>query len=592
MPVHLPTFRCSRWLRSALLSACLAAGAATAAPAPWPDAPFTYYAQGEPLAKVLADFASGFSLSLSVQPGLGGTVNGRFTSRNPTEFITRLGGVYGFTWYTHAGTLHVSKANDIVTRSLPVPGGSVGTLRQALTDLGVLEPRFGWGELGQQGVVMVSGPASYVRLVEATLAQLPPASGAQQVAVFRLRHASAEDRTIQYRDRQITQHGLASVLRDLVARSGSAGTTTDGAANAGAGLGVALRSGPVVSADSSGVLPSAARGPVAAGGEPGGAAAPAGPAAANRPPASVAASPAPSIQSDPRLNALIVQDVPERLPMYARLIEQLDVPTALIEIEAMIIDINTDKARELGISWAGRDGRTAAGFGALTQQPQAGTLAVVRGPAGAAFSTSTLVLDTGNYLVSQIRLLETNGEARVQSRPSVLTTDNIGALLDLSETFYVRLQGERVASLIPVTAGTTLRVTPRVVERGTDRAVQLTVDIEDGQIQDTQVDSLPTVRRSAVSTQAIVRPEDTLLIAGHSSDQNVESTQRVPVLGDIPGVGLLFSNRARSVQKRERLFLIKPKILTAPGQVAPDVRVLPPQVLPPQVVPPERVPTP
>ena len=551
-------------LRSVALAACLAIGGAVAGPVPWADAPFSHYATNTSLEAALGEFASNFSLSLSLQPGLGGTVNGRFNARNPTDFISRLAGVYGFTWYTHAGTLYVSKASDTVTRSLTVPGASLGSLRQALLDLGVLEPRFGWGELADQGVVMVSGPPSYVKLVEATLDQLPPAASAQQVVVFRLRHASAEDRVILYRDREITQPGLATVLRNLVGNRAVGGAVASEApARAGAGA----------SSDSGGT--SASTGPSAAG---------ATGSAGNR--AATTSSrrtegrgQAPSIQSDPRLNALVVQDGPDRIPMYARLIQQLDVPTALIEIEAMIIDINSDKARDLGINWAGRAGdRTAAGFGALAQQPQSGTLSIVHASSGNTINSGSLAVNAGTYLISQIRMLETNGDARVQSRPSVLTSDNTGALLDLSETFYVKLQGERVATLTPVTAGTTLRVTPRVVDDGGNRVVQLTVDIEDGQIADRQVDSLPTVARSTVSTQAIVRQDEALVIAGHSSDRNIESDQRVPFLGDLPGVGVLFSNRSRSVQRRERLFLIKPRIVTAPGQVTSQPAVLPPEI--------------
>lgn len=548
------------WLRAGALAACLCAGqGAGAGPVPWPDAPYSYFANNTRLEAVLAEFASSFSLSLALQPGVSGTVNGRFTAKNPTEFIARLGGVYGFAWYTHAGTLHVSRASDTVTRSLTVPGGSLNNLRQALTDLGVLEPRFGWGELGDQGVVMVSGPPSYVALVESTLRELPPAAGAQQVAVFRLRHASAEDRLIRYRDREITQVGLATVLKDLIANRGGTRGNNE-----------------MLSAVSPGLRPAAALATEAATGVPGAASTSAAPATGQ--PAAAAAGGAPtrsatggdvrvrqpSIQSDPRLNAIIVQDIPERIPLYEKLIAQLDVPTALIEIEAMIIDINSERARDLGINWAGRGGRTAAGFGALTQQPSEGTLSIVRGPAGTAVSSSTLVVDAGNYLINQIRLLENHGDARIQSRPSVLTTDNTGALLDLSETFYVRLQGERVVSVTPVTAGTTLRVTPRLID-GSEPAIQLMVDIEDGQIQDRQIDALPTVRRSAVSTQAIVRQNETLLIAGHSTDQSIESDRRVPVLGEIPGLGLLFSNKLRSVQKRERLFMIRPKLVSMPG---------------------------
>ena len=110
---------------------------------------------------------------------------------------------------------------------------------------------------------------------------------------------------------------------------------------------------------------------------------------------------------------------------------------------------------------------------------------------------------------------------------------------------------------------------PRLM-MGESPSIQLTVDIEDGQIQDRQIDSLPTVRRSTVSTQAVVRQSETLMIAGYSSDQNIENEQKVPVLGDLPLLGALFANKSRTVQKRERLFLIRPKLVTpAPVVVAP-----------------------
>lgn len=558
------------WLRHAALSLVLAAatagGPAAAGPAPWPDAPYSYFANNVPLETVLAEFASSFTLTLSMQPGVTGQVNGRFTTRNPSEFIARLGGVYGFSWFTHAGTLHVSKASDIVTRSIPMPASSQGQLHQAMLDLGVLEPRFGWGELPDQGVVLVSGPPDYVRLLESTLRQLPPGASAQQVMVFRLRHASADDRVIQYRDRQITQPGLATVLRDLIANrftqsaasapsSASAGDSAPSVATGDAavsGVGPSVGAGaPVMAGAASPRVGGGAGGRIGAGLPGLGGRRSSEPQAVNRG----------SIQSDPRLNALVIQDVPERMPLYQQLIAQLDVPTALIEIEAMIIDINSDKAKELGINWTARAGSTAFGFGRLSSDPGPGTLSIVNGRGN--INASTLVVDAGNYLISQIRLLESDGSARIQSRPSVLTTDNTGALLDLSETFYIRIQGERVASVSPVTAGTTLRVTPRLID-GPERSIQLAIDIEDGQIQDRQVDSLPTVRRSTVSTQAIVRQDETLLIAGHSSDQSIDSNQRVPFLGDIPVVGLLFSNKSKLTQKRERLFMIRPKLVSVP----------------------------
>jgi type III secretion protein C len=100
------------------------------------------------------------------------------------------------------------------------------SLRKALTEMGVIEPRFGWGELPEQGVVLVSGPPQYVATIEQTLALLPRSPGGQQVAVYRLRHASVDDRRILYRDREITTPGLATVLRNLISGQGGAPSET------------------------------------------------------------------------------------------------------------------------------------------------------------------------------------------------------------------------------------------------------------------------------------------------------------------------------------------------------------------------------
>jgi type III secretion protein C len=121
-----------------------------------------------------------------------------------------------------------------------------------------------------------------------------------------------------------------------------------------------------------------------------------------------------------------------------------------------------------------------------------------------------------------------------------------------------------------------LRVTPHYIERAGAPVVQLDVDIEDGQIQDRVIDNLPTIRKSVVSTQAIVGENQTLLIGGYNTQQRTYNDDRVPGLGRVPVVGLFFSNRINNNQSRERLFMIKPRIVTLPdGSVAAAAAALP-----------------
>lgn len=561
---------------------------AHAGPVPWTDAPYSYYADNAPIANVLRDFAASFSLSLELSPLVEGKVSGRFNAQTPTEFMDRMASVYGLTWFTHAGTLFVARTTEMSTRSITSGGSSIAAVRQALTSLGVLDARFGWGELPEQGVALVSGPPAYVALVERTMATLPLTAGGQQVAVFRLKHASVDDRTILYRDRQITTPGLAQVLRNLITgNAGSSGVNNALISSIAAPLvegmpSAANTAGLSFDAASSGQAAALAASPNGTASATGARTQPSGTAGAGaRGAAGNTGSSvnnqrrlAPSIQADSRLNALIVQDTPERIPLYKALIDQLDVPTPLIEIEAMIIDVNSTKLDELGISWTGRRGGTVGGFGNMAPTGDGNDLVLGALQRGASIDPSSLVVSSGNFLVNRIRALEGTGDASIQSRPSILTIDNIGALLDLSETFYIRSVGERVATVTPITAGTTLRVTPHFVQRAEGPVIQLDVDIEDGQIQETRVDAIPTVRRSVVSTQAIVGEGQTLLIGGYKSTQQTNDSNRVPIVGQVPLLGLLFSHKTNNYQTRERLFMIKPRLVSLPASAANAVEAL------------------
>lgn len=538
-----------QWIPACALALCLA-GTVQAAPN-WPAAPYSYYAQEENLQDVLRQFAGGFSLALQLAPGVSGTVNGKFNTATPSEFLDRLGGVYGFNWFVHAGTLFVSPASAMVTKSVSASGASISALREALMQLGVLDARFGWGELSDQGIALVSGPPAYVSLIQKMIEALPLGSGNQQVAVFRLKHASVNDREVSYRSQSVVTPGLATVLRNLILGAG-------GGANSEALSAVAAplrQNPPAFTAVSDG-----------AGGDQGpGASSAAGGAAPQRASGSGLRFREPTVEADPRLNAIIVQDIPDRIPIYKELIEQLDVPNTLIEIEAMIVDVNSDNVSELGVTWGARAGTTSFGYGDFNLSTSDG-LPLGGTPPGT-LSPGTFALSVSNVLAARLHALETKGAANILSQPSILTADNMGALIDLSDTFFIQTTGERVAEVTPVTVGTSLRVTPRYIEGSHDqRRVELTVDIEDGRIQEERtIGKLPTVRKSNISTLAIVGDGQTLLIGGYNSSQDSQRTEKVPVLGDIPLLGALFSNKSKTVQRRERLFLLRPRVVSIQG---------------------------
>ena len=544
----------------ALAPGCFAAGAA----APWPQVSFSYLASQEKLPRALMEFGRTFGLRMELTQEVADhplSLNGNITTTTPDEFLNRLAASHGLQWFQYGGTLYVSRTTEMQTRALPASG--VTGIRQALTDLGVVDGRFGWAEMAERSTVVVSGPPAYVDLVARTIATLPPAPVEQEVRVFRLRHAAVDDRVIQYRDKQITTTGVAALLRNLMSNTGGGQTGTLTQVSQRPGSLPGLTTMPGLSKDDSDEAPSSKNdakastsasragsreGDARAGGD-----ANAAPSAGPN-----ARSAAPAIQADSRLNALIIRDRPSRMSLYEQVIAALDVPSYLIEIEAMIVDINSTQATQLGIDWQGRlntpRGPLNAGFGtpASPLDATSGLIALGNG------SPASL----GSFLMARINALESSGDARIVSRPSVLTVDNLGALIDLSETFYISAIGERVANVVPVSVGVTLKVTPRVVEVGGERSVELIVDIEDGGIEDLKVQGLPTVRRSTVGTQAVIAENQSLLIGGFHTEQQLKRHDRIPLLGDIPLVGALFGKQGSTTERRERMFVLTPRIIS------------------------------
>ncbi len=519
---------------------------------PWPENSFTYIADSQPLARVLSSFCRTFGLELQASPAVlsrNEIVNGKISTNTPTEFLDQIAATYGMQWFYSNGVLFVSRSSETVTKSFAVNGTSLTNFRKALLQIGVLNEKFGWGELADRGVVIVSGPPSYVDQLGWAVATMPLPQVDQQIKVFRLKYAQVNDRVITYRDQRITTPGVATLLRSLITGDRSQLSSTTSASSMSqletvaaplqplGGMGEKSNeksesgksnNAPNSNSDSSGGSASGEKRNTT------------------------------TIQADSRLNAIIVKDTPQRIAIYEELIQSLDIPTKLVEIEAVIVDVNSSRVSDLGIDWGGRAGNVAGGFGVpgATPDVMTGTLAFGKG-----VSPNTVIADAGNFLMARVRILEGSGDARVVSRPSILTQDNLGALIDLSETFYVQSVGERVANVVPVSAGTTLKVTPHIIESSNGSSVQLTVDIEDGALTKVKVQTLPTVTRSIIGTQAVMRERESLLIGGFNSESEDKSEDRVPGLGSIPLLGIFFKKKTTNFGKRERLFLITPKIV-------------------------------
>lgn len=551
-------FMSVRWLAivSLILLGCALVSAPSYGNVPdaWHDTPYEYNASNTPLSDVLNDFAETFGVTLRVSGNLSQRVNGNFQADNAIDVLNRITSQYKLQWYVYNNVLYISPLSDAASARIKVSSQAMSDFRQAMTDIGLYDHNFGWGELPDDNVVLVTGPRSYIAQVQHFASQSnttddsSPDDANRRIMVFPLHYAQAGDRQISYRRQTLTIPGMASILNallnpdenrpiqysNLTDTGNSSGMTTIPASNTLNSMRNALvnEASPSDHEELDNIN---------------------------------AQTDAIPVTADIRDNAVLIYDNPERRPFYQRVIDELDVPRDLININAVIVDIDRNQMGALSSDWQVTSGNSNMGSNML--------------PAGA---SSTVFIQNYDNFFARLRALEGQGEARIIANPSIMTLDNQAAVIDLSTTDYITATGERVANIQPVTAGTMLKVVPHVIMPNTAQvrdshrnAIQLDVNVEDGKLQDSPINSgTPEVSDANVDTQAVIGEKRSLVIGGFQAVEDSNRRRRVHILGYIPILGnLLFSSNESTADNRVRLFILTPNIV--------GTQVDPSQYLPP-----------
>jgi type III secretion protein C len=616
--------RRARWLMALRLwlatTSLLLSGQALADEPPWRQRNIDFQAANEPLSNFLLRVLTLDGISATMSPTVGtGKVNGRFKGRTERVF-KELAETYGLTWYYDGSTLHVYSMSEMETRLLQVDPIDVPRIDRTLKLMRLSDARFPLRTSNVEGQVLVSGPPRYVDLVEQVVGRVAdtpsrPKAGVE-IRVFKLKHARAGDTVVSIGGIETRISGVASTINSLMVD----GPQMRGGAEAGVrntprtlrglrGQGLAA-----VGANANSGVPSPAPNP--AGGLTG----------ATSPPGQPSPIFAPGLQpggvnsavnvplgtnggalrdtfarADERMNAVIVRDTNERMPMYAQLVAALDVESALVEIEATVMDVSEDRSESLGVDWRlhgkkydiASSPNNLAGTG-QGQRNNANDLLFSNNPlsAGNGLIGTLLFGNERNYFLSRINLLAESGDAKLVSRPRVLTTDNAEAVLQSTKDFYVRVAGREATDLYNVSLGMTLRVTPTLVEDEQGRRFKLQIRIEDGNTNSgQQVDQIPVVNRSTLATQAIVGEGQSLLIGGHMVEERGNTRSGVPGASDVPVLGWLFGQRGNSVRRSERMYMITPRLVNLNSaqfkqqQSEPREQIMPNNVLPPRSAP-------
>jgi len=298
-----------------------------------------------------------------------------------------------------------------------------------------------------------------------------------------------------------------------------------------------------------------------------------------------------TVAIDERTNTLLVQDVSENIREIRRLVSTLDIPVRQVLIESRIVIVNDNFSRDLGMRWGvtgvhdTSDGLIAVSGSstgtntivnsALTNQQSTGSRYPVQLPAlqdrynvnlpvANPAGRLGLALLGEDYLVDlELSALQAEGRGEVISSPRVITANQKQASIRQGvEIPYQESSSSGATSTQFKEAVLSLTVTPQITPD--DRIImdlKVTKDSVGKVVSDARGGSVPSIDTREVVTQVLVNNGQTVVLGGVYETEEGESVSKVPFLGDIPGVGVLFRSTRKISNKTELLIFVTPKIL-------------------------------
>jgi len=278
-----------------------------------------------------------------------------------------------------------------------------------------------------------------------------------------------------------------------------------------------------------------------------------------------------SINFDQRTNIIIVTDAVSSLSLMADVIGRLDATTPQVLIEAKIIETTLADSENLGIDWT----LQLSGSGAnrpvtwpftTTSENKYVKDQPFPAPDEDLFSFGTLDF---TQVQAVLEILDSRSNTHILSNPRIVTLDNqtanivVGSQYPLPEYTYNEEQAKlQVSGWEYKDIGVIFEVTPHVNNAGfvtLDIEPKVTAILDFVQVENTSVPQLST---ESASTRVMIADGQTLVIAGLIKNQWTDVKKKVPFLGDIPLVGLLFQKKEKTLSKTELLIFITPHIIT------------------------------
>lgn len=291
-----------------------------------------------------------------------------------------------------------------------------------------------------------------------------------------------------------------------------------------------------------------------------------------------------NIDTHEATNTVVMSGSPHIIKTLEAIIAQLDIRRAQVLVEAIIAEVSEDKAKELGVQWlvGSRDSGasainfktdSSAGIVDIAAAAEAGNLSSSLIGNGASIGLGRISTN-GISFAAFINALESDSDSNILSTPSLVTLDNEEAFIQVGQEVPI-ITGSTVSAdntnpfrtIVRKDIGIKLKVTPQI--NGGD-AIQLNIEQEISSLsRDARASDIITNKR-LINTSVLIDDGGTVTLGGLISEDIIDSTSKVPVLGNIPVLGKLFSSKSSTRKKRTLMIFIKPTIINTPD-IAHDI---------------------
>ena len=297
-----------------------------------------------------------------------------------------------------------------------------------------------------------------------------------------------------------------------------------------------------------------------------------------------------SVIAEPRTNQLFVTDITSRLEQVQQLIGKLDIAVRQVLIEARIVEASDTFGKSLGVRLGGSDLRGVRGgdpgyaVGTNNRLALGGTYNAVSSTTGesvnsmdtintsfvnlpavgvggfapSSFAISLFSAAANRFLNLELSALEADGKGKLVSSPRIVTADQTKAMIEQGTEFPYQQATSSGATAVAFRRATLkLEVTPQITPEGN---IILDLDINKDSRGETTAAGI-AINTKHIKTQVLVENGGTVVIGGIFELAETENETKVPLLGDLPGVGNLFKNKSRTSNKQEMLVFITPKMI-------------------------------